>query len=115
MFDQFKDMASLMKNAGQIRQDAERIKDELKLKTVTGESGGGAVCVTLNGHGNVLRVHLEQPLLVGLAGDDKPMVEELIASAANDAMAKLKRLLAEEARKLTGGASIPGLDDMLKP
>ena len=114
MFDQFKNMAYLMKNAGQIREDAERIKEELKQKTVTGESGGGAVCVTVNGHGNVMRVHLEQPLLVGIAGDDKAMVEELITAAANDAVAKVKRMVAEEVRKATGGMEIPGLEDMLK-
>ena len=113
MFDQFKNMAYLMKNAGQIREDAERLKEELKQKTVTGESGGGAVRVTVNGHGHVLRVHLEQPLLIGLAGDDKPMVEELIASASNDAVTKLKRMVADEIRKATGGMDIPGLESLI--
>ncbi|MDX1564289.1 MAG: YbaB/EbfC family nucleoid-associated protein [Phycisphaeraceae bacterium] len=114
MFDQFKNIAHLMKNAHQIREQAERLKAELKHKSVTGESGAGAVRVTVNGHGAVLRVHLEQPLLVGIAGDDKAMVEELIAAAANDAVARLKKMLGEEVRKATGGMDIPGLEDMLR-
>ncbi len=114
MFDQFKNIAHLMKNAEQIRSQADRVKEDLKHKTVTGESGAGAVRVTVNGHGAILRVHLEQPLLVGIAGDDKAMVEDLIAAAANDAVAKLKRMVGEEIRKVTGGMDIPGLEDMLK-
>lgn len=109
MFDQFKNMASLMKNAGAIRERVERFKAELEHKTVEGESGGGAVRVTLNGKARALRVTIDQPLMAGLAGDDKTVVEELIAAAFNDANEKLQRLLAEEVQKAAGGLGI-GLD-----
>jgi nucleoid-associated protein EbfC len=113
MFDQFKNLATLMKNAGALRERAEQFKAELERKTVNGESGGGAVRVTLNGKGRALRVAIDQPLLVGLAGDDKTIVEELIAAAFNDAHDKLENVVAEELRKASGGMNIPGLEGML--
>lgn len=113
MFDNFKNMGQLLKNAGEIKQKAAELQEQLERQTVEGESGGGAVRVTMNGKAHVLRIELEQPLLVGIAGDDKEMVEELIAAAFNAATAKVHQLVAEEMQKLTGGLNIPGITDAL--
>ena len=113
MFDQFKNMAALMKNAGTIRERVEKFKAEMEHKSVEGESGGGAVRVKLNGKARCLRVDIDQPLMTGLAGDDKMMVEELIAAAFNDASDKLQRLVGEEMRKAAGDLDVPGLSGLL--
>lgn len=112
MFDQFKDIGKLMKNAGAIREKAEQLKEELGNRTVEGEAGGGAVRVTLDGRGRALRVELDQNLLAGLAGDDKVIVEELIAAAFNDGMEKVQRLVQEEMQKAAGGFDIGGLSGL---
>ncbi len=113
MFDNIKSLGALMKNAGEIRQRAAELQEQLERQTVEGESGGGAVRVTMNGKGHVLRIQLDQPLLVGIAGDDKEIVEELIASAVNSASARMHQLVADEMQKVTGGLNIPGLTDAL--
>jgi nucleoid-associated protein EbfC len=113
MFDQLKTLTSLMKNASALRERAEQFKAELERKWVEGESGGGAVRVTLNGKGRTLRVEIDQPLMTGLAGDDKTMVEELIAAAFNNAHDKLQELVAEELRKASGGLNLPGIEGLL--
>ncbi|MAE61939.1 MAG: YbaB/EbfC family nucleoid-associated protein [Planctomycetaceae bacterium] len=113
MFDNIKSLGALMKNAGEIKQKAAELQEQLERQTVEGESGGGAVRVTMNGKGHVLRVQLDQPLLVGIAGDDKEIVEELIAAAVNGATARMHQLVAEEMQKVTGGLNIPGLTDAL--
>lgn len=113
MLGNLKQLGELMKNAGAIRERAEQVKAELEHKSVTGESGGGAVRVTLNGKGRCMRIDLDQPLLLGIAGDDKTMVEELIAAAMNDGMDKVQALVGESIREATGGLDIPGLDGML--
>lgn len=113
MFDQMKMLGSLMKNAGAIRERAEQMKAELENKAVEGESGGGAVRITMNGKGRVVRVDLEANLLKGLAGDDKVIVEELIAAAVNSAAEKVQQLVQEEVKKAAGGLEIPGLENML--
>ncbi|MEX2671125.1 MAG: YbaB/EbfC family nucleoid-associated protein [Phycisphaeraceae bacterium] len=112
MFDQFKNFGNLMKNAGAIREKAEQLKEELANRTVEGEAGGGAVRVTLNGKGQAMKVELDQNLLMGIAGDDKVIVEELIAAAINDGMEKVQRLLQEEMQKAAGGFDIPGLSGL---
>jgi nucleoid-associated protein EbfC len=113
MFEQMKNLASIMKNAGAIRERVEKFKAEMERLTVEGESGGGAVRVMLNGKSRCLRVDIDQPLMAGLAGDDKTMVEELISAAFNDAHDKLQRLVQEEIRKAAGGLDLPGLEGML--
>ena len=83
---------------------------------MTGEAGAGAVRVTCNGKGVCLRVEFDANLLLGLAGDDKAMVEELTAAAINQANEKVKQLALEETRKLMGGMDLPpGIEQMLNP
>jgi len=113
MFDNLKGLSSLLKNSGQLREKAEQFKAELENRTVEGEAGGGAVRVTLNGRGRVLRVDLDPNLLAGIAGDDKTMVEELIAAAVNHGMDKVQDLIAEQMREMTGGMDLPGLSGLL--
>jgi len=113
MFDQMKMIGSLMKNAGALRERAEQFKQELEKKTVESESGGGAVRVVMNGRGRVQRIDLDQNLLTGLAGDDKTIVEELIAAAVNGAVEKVQTLMQEEIKKAAGGLDIPGLENMM--
>jgi DNA-binding YbaB/EbfC family protein len=114
MFDQFKNLASLMKNAGAIRERIEKFKDELQHMTVEGESGGGAVRVKLNGSGKCLLVDLNEPLIAGLGGDDNTMIEELIASAFNNANEKLQELIQEQMQKAAMEAGLPpGMEKMI--
>ena len=114
MFDQLKNLASIMKNAGAIRERVEKFKADMESRTIEGESGGGAVRITLNGRARCLRVHIDQPLMAGLAGDDKTMVEELIAAAFNDASEKLQRLVQEELRKAAGDLELPGIAGLMQ-
>jgi hypothetical protein len=50
---------------------------------VTGESGGGAVSVTMQGMQRVVSVRIAEA-----ARDDSQMLEDLVAAAVNDALAK---------------------------
>lgn len=113
MFDQFKNIGSIMQQATQLREKAEQVQKDLEQRTVEGEAGGGAVRVTLNGKGRAVRVELDQPLLQGIAGDDKSVVEELMAAAFNNGMDKVQELMKEEISKVTGGMDIPGLSGLL--
>jgi len=113
MFDNIKNFGNLMKMAGQAREKAAELQERLAEIRVTGESGGGAVRVTVNGQGKAQNVELDAPLLAGLAGDDKEMVEDLIAAAINDASDKVQERVMEETRKLTGGLDLPGMDQLI--
>lgn len=136
MFDKLKNIASLMGNAGQLKEKFAQMQEELGRKTVDGEAGAGAVRVTVNGRFEVLRVQLDQSMLQTLLGpmsepdaavdanvdaaaqqlrasDDLHMIEDLIKAATNAAMFKARDLVKDEMREITGGMDIPGLDGMM--
>jgi nucleoid-associated protein EbfC len=71
---------------------------------VTGEAGGGMAKVVMTGKHEVRRVTLD-PSLAG--GDDKDMLEDLIAAAINDAVQKVERVSQEKMSKLMGGMNLP--------
>ena len=113
MFDKIKQMGELMKMAGQAKERMAELQAELEKKQVEGESGGGAVRVVLNGKGRVLKLELDKLLLLGIAGDDKEMVEDLIVAAVNQGMERVQELMGEQMRELTGGIDLPGLEGMI--
>ena len=120
MLDQLKNLknlAGLMGNAQELREKFEQLQTELAVKTVEADAGAGAVRVVVNGKLEVLRIHLDQPLLKTLVGDgeeaDVQMIEDLTAAAVNAGMKKAQALMRDEMTKLTGGMNIPGLTGLL--
>lgn len=120
MFDQMKNLkqlAGLMGNAGEIKAKFEAMQAELENKTVDADAGAGAVRVTVNGHLRVVGVHLDPAMTTALVGSgteaDKGMVEELIASATNAAMAKAQLMIKDEMASVTGGLNLPGMDQLM--
>lgn len=117
MFDNLRNLGNLLTQAGQIRQKVSELHQQLGRKTVQGEAGAGAVRVTMNGRFEVLAVRLDPVLIRSLtgpaAGSDQALVEELIAAAVNAAGAKARQLVQQEISRLTGGLSIPGLDQLV--
>lgn len=67
----------------------------------------------MSGKGLVSRVELDANLLLGIAGDDKAVVEDLIAAAVNDAHDRVQRLIADTMREMTGGMNLTGLEGLI--
>ncbi len=107
MFGNMKNLGQLMKAAGQFKEKAAELQAALERRTVEADAGGGAVRVAANGKGRILRIDIDQALMAGLAGDDKTVAEELIASAVNAALAKVQEVVAEEMKELAGGMDLP--------
>lgn len=97
-------IGNLMKQAQQLQANMQRAQSEIASLEVTGEAGGGMAKVTMTGKHQVLRVTLD-PSLVG--GDDKEMLEDLIAAAVNDAVQKVERTTQEKMSSLMGGMNLP--------
>jgi DNA-binding YbaB/EbfC family protein len=100
------DMGNLLLQARQVHEKLGKIQEELARKTLTGESGGGMVRVTVNGRRQALSVEIEPALL---AASEKRMLEDLMVAAINDALRKAEDLSKREMSQLTGGLTIPGL------
>lgn len=104
MFKDFGQLAGLMGNLGKIREEAERFQQKLGTVTADGDAGGGMVKVRVNGRMEVLSCVLSDE---ALKGGDKELLEDLITAAANQALQKVRQLVAEEAGKMASGLGLP--------
>ena len=75
----------LFKNTQALKEQAEKLKEEMAALTATGSSGGKMVTVKINGKFEMLEIHLD-PLCVD--NRDVKMLEDLIVAAQHDAVEK---------------------------
>jgi nucleoid-associated protein EbfC len=98
-----KAIGQLMRQAQEMQANMQKVQDELASIEVDGAAGGGMVKVVVTCKYEVRRVTIEDTLL----GDDKEMVEDLIAAAFNDAYRKIERTVQEKLATVTGGLALP--------
>ncbi len=96
-------LGNLMKQAQQMQENLQKAQAELANLEVTGESGGGMVQVTMTGRHDVRRVSIDDTLI----GEDKEMLEDLIAAAVNDAVHRVEAASQEHMSKVTSGLNLP--------
>jgi DNA-binding YbaB/EbfC family protein len=99
-----KGLSQLMRQAQEMQANMQKAQDELAATEVEGTAGGGMVKVIVTCKHEVRRVTIEPALL----GDDKEMLEDLIAAAFNDARVKVERTVQERLSAVTGGLALPG-------
>ena len=110
MFKGLRDLTSLVKNARQIGDQMKELNEKLKGRRVTGTAGGGMVEIDLNGLLEVLRCKIDEQLIIQ---HDRELIEDLVAVAINQAIARGKELHADAMKELTGGLNLPGLDEVM--
>lgn len=99
-------MQKMLQQAQQMQADMARVQAELGNETVEGTAGGGAVTVTVTGHGEVKAVTLSKDVV---DPNDIEMLQDLVTAAVNDGMGKVKQLTEQRMAAVTGGLNIPGL------
>jgi DNA-binding YbaB/EbfC family protein len=97
---------SIMRQAQELQAKLAKTQKELADITVEASSGGGAVKVTINGQQQVQSVKISPE---AINPDDVELLEDLVLTAVNEAIAKSQELAAKRLGKLTGGLNIPGL------
>ncbi len=96
-------LGNLMKQAQKMQEEMQKAQEELASMEVTGQSGGGLVSVVMNGRHDVKRVSIDDSLL----GDDKDMLEDLVAAAVNDAVRQVEKQSQERMSSVSAGMSLP--------
>jgi len=96
-------LGNLMKQAQAMQANMQKAQDEIAKMEITGESGGGLVKVTLTGKHEARRVEIDDSLV----GEDKEMLEDLVAAAINDATHKLEATTQERMSGMTDGFNLP--------
>lgn len=98
-----KGLGQLMRQAQEMQANVQKAQEELASTEVEGQSGGGMVKVRMTCKYDVRRVEIEPNLI----GDDKDMLEDLVAAAVNDANRKVEKTVQEKMSALTGGLALP--------
>jgi DNA-binding YbaB/EbfC family protein len=94
---------NLMKQAQAMQANMQKAQAEIETIEIVGESGGGMVKVTMNGKHDVKRVQIEP----AVTGEDREMLEDLVAAAINDAVHKVDVRVQEKMASLTAGLNLP--------
>ena len=112
MFKEIGQMAGLLKQLPKIREEMDRLQQRIGQLTAEGDAGGGMVKVRVNGRMEMLACQLSDEIL---RMNDKEMLEDLIRAASNQAVDKVRQLVADETSKmgpalgLPSGMGLPGL------
>lgn len=96
-------IGQLMKQAQQMQVDMQKAQEEMSSITVTGESGGGMVKLTMTCKHEVRSLDIDDAML----GDDKDMLEDLIVAAFNDAVRRVEKTVQDKFSGMTSGLSLP--------
>jgi DNA-binding YbaB/EbfC family protein len=96
-------IGQLMKQAQQMQANMQKAQEEMASLEVTGESGAGAIRITMNCRHDVRAVKIDDALI----GDDKEMLEDLITAAFNDAVRKVEKTVQEKFAGMTSGMGLP--------
>src|SRR5690349_6305637 len=99
----------LMKQAARMQQQMEQVQAQLAARTVEATSGGGAVRVTAKCDGSLAAIKIDPQ---ALNPSDAQIVEDMILTAANQALAQAKEISNTEMGKVTAGMNLPGFGGM---
>jgi len=98
-----KGIGDIMKQAQEMQSKLADAQQQMALVEVQGESGAGMVKVTMNCRYEVKRVEIDPSLM----GEDKEVLEDLLAAACNDTVRRVEKTQAEKMSELTGGLNLP--------
>ena len=96
-------LAGLMKQAQAMQDNMKKMQDQLATIEVEGQSGAGMVKVTMTCKNDVKRVSIDPSLL----GEDRDMLEDLVAAAFNDAVRKAEATTQEKMAGISAGMPLP--------
>lgn len=99
-------MQNLIRQANQMQAKMKKVQDELAEKEYQGTSGGGAIQVTVKGENTISALKIDPEIF---KEGDVEMLQDMITTAANDALSTAKKDQEEEMAKVTGNMNIPGL------
>ena len=96
-------IGQLMKQAQMMQENMKRMQEQLGALEVEGQSGAGMVKVQMTCKHEVKRVTIDPSLV----GDDREMLEDLVAAAFNDAARKVESTIAEKTSGMMAGLGLP--------
>ncbi|MFM1943976.1 MAG: hypothetical protein RI897_2958 [Verrucomicrobiota bacterium] len=99
-------IGKLMKQAARMQRQIEETQTSLASRTVEASSGGGAVHVVASCDNTIQSIKIDPQ---AINPDDAQLLEDLILTAVNNALAQSKEIYTQEMGKAAGGLNLPGL------
>lgn len=110
MFKNLANLSGMLKQAQEMGSKIKELNEQARQQRTEASAGGGMVTVEINGAQEILGVRIDPSLI---EQKDRELIEDLVAAAVNQAIAKSKEMHAEAMKSLAGGMNLPGLDDAL--
>ena len=102
MFKELGAVMGLLGNKGKLQEEMAKFQSQVGQITADGAAGGGLVTVKANGKLEIVGVKLAAD-----APSDRELLEDLIAAAANQALAKVREQLHAETAKVAANLGLP--------
>jgi nucleoid-associated protein EbfC len=96
-------IGQLMKQAQMMQEKMRLMQEQLASLEVEGQSGAGMVKVQMTCKYEVKHIVIDPSLV----GDDREMLEDLVAAAFNDAAHRVESTIAEKMGGVTAGLGLP--------
>jgi DNA-binding YbaB/EbfC family protein len=96
-------MGNMMRQAQKMQENMQKAQEEIANMEVEGQAGAGLVKVVMTGRHDVKRISIDDSLF----GDDKEMLEDLIAAAVNDAVRNIESTSKDKMSAATAGMPLP--------
>jgi len=96
-------LGNLMKQAQLMQENVKKLQEQLAVMEIEGQAGSGLVRVVMTGRHEVKRVTIDPKVL----GEDRDMVEDLVAAAVNDAVRQIDKTTQERMAAATAGLPLP--------
>jgi DNA-binding YbaB/EbfC family protein len=97
---------NIMKQAKKMQERIGQMQQELEMRTIEAQAGGGMVKVVVNGKFEIVSLKIEKDVV---NPEDIEMLQDLIVAAVNEGIRKAQEMASEEMAKITGGLNIPGM------
>ena len=98
-------IGKIVKQAARMKLQMAELQTQLAQRTIEATSGGGAVKVTAKCDGTIAAIKIDPQ---ALNPGDAQLVEDMILTAANQALDQAKAISEAEMGKITSGLSLPG-------
>jgi nucleoid-associated protein EbfC len=98
-------MGKFLKQAARMQQQVEQIQQDLAKRTVEATSGGGAVKVLAKCDGTLASIKIDPQ---ALNPGDAQLLEDMVLTAANQALTQAKEISTAEMGKVAAGFNLPG-------
>ena len=99
-------MQALLQQAQKMQKDMQKAQAEAEAFEAEGSVGGGAVKIKMNGKYEVLAVEIKPE---AVDPSDIELFQDMVKSAVNDALTKIRENTESKLSRVTGGVTLPGM------